>query len=114
MYLKMKASKVFVFPSLLEGWGLAVAEALACGLPVVCYDIPAIREIFGGCKSVFLIPAGNEDRLALAILQVLKMDLPELAKISKNYVKDFDWDRVAFRDLEIIKAVSNSNSKNRS
>lgn len=59
MYLKMKASRVFVFPSLLEGWGLAVAEALACGLPVVCYDIPAIKEIFGGCKSVFLVPAGK-------------------------------------------------------
>lgn len=106
MYLKIKASKVFVFPSLLEGWGLAVAEALACGLPAICYDISAIREIFGECKSVFLVPVGDVDKFASAIVHVLKMDLGELERISKDYVKDFSWNRVASRDLEIIESLS--------
>jgi len=60
----IKSSRVFVFPSRFEGWGMAVADALACGLPVVCYDIPAIREVFGSCKSVFLVPPGDVGKLA--------------------------------------------------
>jgi len=108
MYEKMKASKVFVFPSLLEGWGLAVAEALACGLPVVCYDIPAIREVFGNCKSVFLVPLGDIDKLASTIIEILQMDLNAFENISKTYVKYFDWDNVSLKDLEIIRCVTNS------
>lgn len=107
MYTAIKASKLFIFPSLLEGWGLAVAEALACGLPAVCYDIPAIKEIFGNCKSVFLVPAGDTDKLASTILKVLQMDPNELAKISKTYVRHFDWNEIALRDLQIIRHALN-------
>lgn len=59
LYSLLKSSKVFIFPSFFEGWGIVVAEALACGLPVVAYDIPAIRENFGSCKNVFLMPIGD-------------------------------------------------------
>jgi len=55
MYKILCESKIFIFPSRFEGWGLAVAEALACSLPVVCYKIPALKEVFGGCKSVFFV-----------------------------------------------------------
>ena len=102
MYLSMKTSKVFVLPSMFEGWGMAVAEALACGLPAVCYDIPAIKEVFGRCKSVFLVPPGDVDKLTSTIIRVLQMDLNELANISKTYVKNFDWNKIALKDLEII------------
>ncbi|MEM2961165.1 MAG: glycosyltransferase, partial [Candidatus Bathyarchaeia archaeon] len=104
MYTLMKGSKVFIFPSRFEGWGLAVAEALACGLPVVCYDIPALHEVFQGCASVFLVPLGNIDMLASTTLRLLEMkETRELAEISKKYVKRFSWKKVAKRDLEIIK-----------
>jgi len=105
MYMTMKASKLFVFPSLLEGWGLAVAEALACGLPAICYDIPAIREIFGNCKSVFLVPAGDIDKLAFTILKVLQMRSNKLTNISKTYIKYLDWEKVALKDLQIIRST---------
>jgi len=104
MYAAMKASKVFIFPSLLEGWGLAVAEALACGLPAICYDIPAIKEIFGNCGSVFLVPAGDINKLASTVLKVLRMNARRLGKISKTYIKRFDWEKVAIKDLEILKS----------
>jgi len=109
MYTTVKASKVFVFPSLLEGWGLAVAEALACGLPAVCYDIPAVKEIFSNCKSVFLVPVGDINKFAFTILDVLRLDLNETAKISKAYVKHFSWSKIALKDLKIIRhAISNT------
>lgn len=107
MYTLMKASKTFVLPSVFEGWGLAVAEALTCGLPVICYDIPALREIFGGCGSVFFIPAGDVDSLASTVLEVLAIsETARLAETSTTYVKRFDWKRVARKDLQIVSKLS--------
>lgn len=106
LYTQMKASKVFLFPSRFEGWGLAVGEALACGLPVVCYSIPALREVFGGCNSVFFIPVGDTGRFAEAVEEILGEDsLCELEATSKEYAKHFSWETVALNDLHIIRNI---------
>lgn len=106
MYTLIKASKVFIFPSYFEGWGLAVAEALVCGLPVICYDIPALHEVFGECHSVFLVPVGEVESLAVSVLSVLEMtEIQQLAKASRAYAKRFNWKKVAARDLQIIESV---------
>ncbi len=42
-----KASRAFLMPSRQESWGIVIAEALVCGVPVVAYDLPAYRPIFG-------------------------------------------------------------------
>ena len=42
-----KASRVFLMPSRQESWGIVIGEALACSVPVVAYDLPAYRPIFG-------------------------------------------------------------------
>jgi glycosyltransferase involved in cell wall biosynthesis len=98
-----------VFPSLFEGWGIAVAEALACGIPVVAYDIPALREVFGPCKSVFLTPARNVAQMALTVTGMLDSENKELAENSANYAKNFSWKKVSAADLEaIFKAASKS------
>jgi len=106
IYSLLKSSKTFIFPSLFEGWGIAIAEALACGLPAVAYDIPALREVFGECKSVFLVPAKNFESLSSTVLKVLnksKKELNELSNCSKAYSKQFSWKKIAKRDLRVIK-----------
>ena len=40
----VKSVLVFVFPSHEEGWGIAICEAMACGLAVVAYDLPAYER----------------------------------------------------------------------
>lgn len=50
-----RAAEVFVYPSLAEGFGLPVAEAMACGTPVVASDIPALREVAGDA-ALFAAP----------------------------------------------------------
>jgi glycosyltransferase involved in cell wall biosynthesis len=42
-----KASRAFLMPSRQESWGIVIAEALVCDVPVVAYDLPAYRPIFG-------------------------------------------------------------------
>jgi len=112
MYGLLKSSRVFVFPSVFEGWGLAVAEALACGLPVVCYDIPALREVFGGCPSVFLIRVGDLETFAEKVLEILDSEsLGELAKFSRDYSRRFSWEKVALRDLEILRSFFGGSEK---
>lgn len=43
-----KSSRVFLMPSRQESWGIVIAEALVCAVPVMAYDLPAYRPIFGG------------------------------------------------------------------
>lgn len=115
MYGLVKASKTFAFPSRFEGWGLAVAEALACGLPVVAYNIRALREVFGGCKSVFLVPIDDFEKLCWSILNVLNLDETErtrLSYISKSYIKRFKWRQIAQKDLKILRSVFVKDNKN--
>ena len=105
LYKMLKASRIFIFPSFLEGWGLAVAEALACGLPVVCYDIPAIRENFGECESVFRVRLNDYSALTRKVMELLSLsneEMKRLSEISKLYVKKFSWLKVAERDINII------------
>jgi len=105
-YLKM--SKLFIFPSKTEGWPLAVNEAMACGLPVVCYDIPPVRRIFGGCKGVFLTPVDDVQGLAKTTLWLLDNEesLSEYSRTSKIYAQQFGWGSVAKRELEIVRACA--------
>jgi len=49
----MKAVDIVVIPSLWEGFGLVAAEAMACGKPVACSDVPGLREVVGDCAVLF-------------------------------------------------------------
>ncbi|MCW2621010.1 MAG: glycosyl transferase group 1, partial [Frankiales bacterium] len=61
-----------VLPSRYEGFGLPVLEALACGTPVVCSDLPPLREVAG--DQAAYAPAGDPDAFAAALQEVLSGD----------------------------------------
>jgi len=58
-------ASIFALPSVREGYGIAYAEALAHGLPVVACDIPVVREVTDG--AAVLVPAGEVRPLAVAL-----------------------------------------------
>ena len=65
-----KAS-IFAFPSLSEGQPISVLEAMACGLPVVCSDIPGLREVVRHRINGLVVPARNSPALSNALLTLL-------------------------------------------
>ena len=103
----LKRSRIFVYPSKIkEGWGLSVAEALACGLPVLCSESPVFRSVFGDCPSTFFTPVGDSSSLAQAILGLLKDNeqLQRYGDIAQEYALKYDWEAIARRELEIVEA----------
>ena len=74
----LAAADVFAFPSMYEGLGGALIEAMMLETPIVASDLPAIREITSAGDAALLVPPGDEHALALGILRL--HDEPGLAK----------------------------------
>jgi glycosyltransferase involved in cell wall biosynthesis len=97
-----KYAEALVFPSTFEGFGMPVAEALACGLPVVCSDIPPLREIAEGCAA-FFDPA-SEEALAEAIQSTLGNSELRANRVAEGLerAKAFSWARAAEKTLSVF------------
>jgi glycosyltransferase involved in cell wall biosynthesis len=67
----MAAADLFVFPSVYEGLGGALIEAIGLGLPVVASDIPALREVVRQGENAELVPPGDPAALTRAIVDLL-------------------------------------------
>jgi alpha-1,3-rhamnosyl/mannosyltransferase len=90
---------VFVFPSLYEGFGLPVLEAMACGIPVACANTSALPEVAG--DAALLFDPNVVDSVAQALSQLLED--PELrAHLIRQGLRraaQFSWDRTARETL---------------
>jgi len=99
---------ILVMPSVREGFGLAVAEAMACGLPVVASNCSAIPELIDDGKGGFLCPVGDVNQFAERINQLA--DSPALRKEMGEYnrakvEKMFTLDRMVKEYQELFEAV---------
>lgn len=104
-YKLLSQSKVFVFPSYEEGWGIVVAEAMATGLPVVAYNLPAYKEIFP--DAIMSVRTGDIDALSNSVLKLLQ-DTSEYEiwqKKGYNAVSRYDLDAIAETQWEIIRSL---------
>ncbi len=89
-----------VLPSLYEGFGLPVLEAMARGVPVACSDIPALREVAG--ESALRFAPGDPSQIASTIERLLD-DGPlarQLAAAGRGQAALFSWTRAAEATLD--------------
>ena len=84
----------FIYPSLYEGFGLPVLEAMACGIPVVTSNNSSIPEVAG--DAAILIDPTNEDEIATGICKVLGDTVLREKMISSGYsrVNEFSWEKI--------------------
>jgi len=97
---------LFVFPSLYEGFGLPVLEAMACGVPVVCSNASSLPEVAG--EAALLVNPRDEDGLAEAMRRGLEDEALREALIARGLEQAcrFTWQRAARQLLDTFKAVA--------
>ena len=96
--------RVFVYPSLYEGFGLPILEAMACGVPVVTSNNSSMAEI---AKDVaILVDPRSETQLERAIKMVINLSLEDYQKMvraSLNCSRKFTWTKTAKETLKIYR-----------
>lgn len=87
-------ASALVLPSRDEGFGLPVLEAMACDVPVVCSDVPALREVAGGHAE--LVRYGDVDGLIAALTTaVADSHSPRASAARRAHAATFTWRRCA-------------------
>lgn len=102
LHAVMSGCGVFIFPSLYEGFGLPVLEAMACGLPVLTSDLPPIREF--AKEAVRYMNPLEVDQMAVAIEaalndQIWRLDAPQKAK---RQVEHRTWSDAASKTIQLF------------
>lgn len=102
-----RQASLLVFPSLYEGFGLPVLEAMACGTPVACSRAASLPEV-GGDAVAYFDPYSIEE-MAAVIEQVL--DSPsrqaELREGGPKQAAKFTWDECARKHLDVYRKILN-------
>ena len=86
-------AEALVYPSLYEGFGLPVLEAMACGCPVITSTVSSIPEVAG--TAALLIDPYREDEMAQAILRLIREPFlaQQLREQGRIQAQKFTWDR---------------------
>jgi glycosyltransferase involved in cell wall biosynthesis len=99
-------SCLFVFPSLYEGFGLPLVEAMACGVPLVASNTSSIPEVVG--DAALLVPPTQPEAFAEAILRVRSDTDLRKALIDRGLSRAacFRWDKAAGQLLECMRNLA--------
>lgn len=95
-------AQVFVYPSLYEGFGLPVVEALSCGCPVVTSNVSGLPEV-GGRAVIYIDPLSVES-IAAGIKTAIKQ-ARSLRRLGFIQAKQFSWEKTARETLKIYQGI---------
>lgn len=96
----------FAFPSLGEGFGIPVLEAMACGAPAVVSDIPVLHEVAG--EAALFVPPLDVAKWTVALDTMLidQKRRAELVTLGRERVKQFSWEKTAATTWSVLRATA--------
>jgi glycosyltransferase involved in cell wall biosynthesis len=100
-----QGARLFLFPTLYEGFGLPVVEAMASGVPVITSNTSALKEVAEGYAH--LVDPLDVDEIAAAIARCMSDSehRDALARLGAQRAEDFRWSRTAEQTLQIYERV---------
>jgi glycosyltransferase involved in cell wall biosynthesis len=101
----MSGALAFVFPSLYEGFGLPVLEAMACGTPVLCSRASSLPEVAG--DAALLVDPLDTAALAAALRRIVTDESLRRTLVERGFdqVRRFSWRRCARETLDVLEEV---------
>lgn len=96
----------FIFPSLYEGFGLPILEAMACGTPVIASDIAVFHEVFDDAVHFVKPYVPNEITNAMQIIIDDKKLANTLREQGLKKAKELTWDRSAIKTQALLESVA--------
>jgi glycosyltransferase involved in cell wall biosynthesis len=97
---------VFLFPSVLEGFGLSLAEAMSCGKPVVAFDNSSISEVVENGQTGFLVESGDRSeffRSTALLLESASLRAEMGCRAQERVERMFRWERAARQTLDVYR-----------
>ena len=93
--------RVFIYPSVYEGFGLPPLEAMACGAPVIAGRIPSLQETLGSAAR--LVEPLDVDALAKSIIELLEDEKQrqKLKAAGREQAERYSWEKTARRTLSV-------------
>jgi glycosyltransferase involved in cell wall biosynthesis len=98
-------ARLTVFPSLFEGFGMPVLEAMACGCPVACSDVTSIPEVGGDAVRYFDPTSPEQIASTVAELWEDEASLADLGRRGLERAARFSWAETARQTLEVYQSV---------
>ena len=97
---------LFVYPSMYEGFGLPILEALSCGIPVITSNVSSMPEVAG--EAALLIDPQETGQLSAAMTKVLTDPILalEMGRKGLAQARKFSWEKAAAETLAVIKKVA--------
>lgn len=97
----LSGALAYVFPSLYEGFGLPVLEAMSCGVPVLTSNVSSLPEVAG--DAAILVDPHRSDDIADGLMQLAGNDELRYRLVGRGYeqVQNFSWNKAANMVLEI-------------
>ena len=103
--LLYRCADAFVFPSVKEGWGLVLLEAIASGLPIITANIPPFTE-FLDHQSALLVDPDSKNAIATAMVEIRNQDLRQkLINQSQNIPSQSSWQKSAQMHLNLYQKL---------